>query len=197
MSSRSFVLARTLVQGIVGLTLLVLPLACRSEAQGANSQAGASAQKAGGSTYSPLTYRLDEATVRKVAAVMREWDPKGPPPKTDEEAAAYWGKLGAGADFGNKVGREFVDKGTTTEVERIPELKAAIARQGLTLREFVQALLAYSNAMGYMDVEGMGFLDAQGRADAAAGKPGVKASGVFKENIELLRRNKQEELPNW
>jgi hypothetical protein len=177
--------------------LLPAAIACNRDAQGT---AGGSSREsarapANRSNYSPLSYPLDDAKVRKVAAVMRAWDPKGPPPKSEDpkELAAYWGKLSAGSDFTNKIGKELIYENSTATVDSTPELKAAIEKQEMSSREFVEAALAYTNALGALDVEGLEKF--YGKQD---GKPAFTPTGVFKENVELVRRmNKEEELPSW
>jgi hypothetical protein len=147
--------------------------------------------------YSPLTYKLDEPTVRKVAAVMRAWDPAGPPARSEdpEELARVWASMGAGSEFSNKVGKEWLDEGTTKHVESVPELTAAIERAGMTPPEFVMAHLAYTNAMAALDIEAAEKFYGD---DSSKERPGMKPTGVFKDNVELLRRmNKEEELPSW
>jgi len=179
---------------------MVFPaLACGGGQAQSTKSTGAEASKATqprrATSYSPLTYKLDEATVRKVAAVMRAWDPKGPPPKSEDpkELAAYWGKMSAGSDLTNKIGKELIYENSTATVDSTPELKAAIEKQGMSSREFVEAALAYTNALGMLDVEGLEKI--YGKQE---GKPAFTPTGVFKENVELVRRmNKEEELPSW
>ena len=183
------------IRAMVSLAVVSLAtLACNGEPKNAGasmSQPGGRVA-ASGSRYSPLNYRLDEAKVHKVAAVMREWDPTGPPPKSEDpnELAAYWAKMTAGAEFGNKIGRELLNENSTATIDSTSDLKVAIERQGLSSREFVEALLAYTNAMGALDIEGL---------EKVYGKKSeFTPTGVFKENVELIRRmNKEEDLPAW
>ena len=173
------------------VVLLFATLACEGE----QTTAGAAT---GGSGYSPLTYPLDEAKVRKVAAVMREWDPTGPPPESEDpnELAAYWSKMRAGVDLQNTIGRELLYESSTATIDNNPELKAAIRRQGLSSREFAEAMLAYTNAMGALDVEALGEI----YGDASGPPPELQKmmTGVFKDNVELIRRmSEEEDLPSW
>jgi hypothetical protein len=186
------------IRHMTAVVMIVPLLGCGSGAQeagSANAGATQSARSRKTSGYSPLSYPLDETKVRRVAAIMREWDPKGPPPKSEDpnELAAYWAKLSAGGDFSNKIGKELIYENSTATVDSTAALKAAIEKQGMSSRDFVEALLAYTNAMGALDVEGLEKV--YGKQE---GKPAFTPTGVFKENVELVRRmNKQEDLPSW
>ena len=204
MTRRSLVAARVLLRSMCGLALLTpMTAACRGEAQGTGPQTTSRAGDARGPAYDPKTYALDEAKVRKLAAVMLAWDPKGPEPSSDDPNVFVdkmsW--MRKGVEFENKVVTDLMNRNSTATIESVPELKAAIAREGLTPREFAHAYLAYKTAEGELVVSGLTQL-----AGAVAGtsapesrQPEPKYSGVFKDNIELvLRMDKEGTLPrSW
>ena len=175
--------------------------ACGGDAQGGSTKATGRATEAR-RRFDPKTYALDEGKVRKVAAVMRAWDPKGPEPSRDDPNAYVdtMARMRKAIDFENKVVVELTEHSSTATIESVPELKAAIAREGLSPREFAEMYLAYKTAEGHLMVTGLGQL-----AGAVAGTSGPtppqaepKPSGVFAANVELIQRmDKEEELPSW
>jgi len=182
------------------VVLLFATLACEGEQTSAGAGEAQAERPAAtrGSGYSPLKYPLDEAKVRKVAAVMREWDPAGPPPESEDpnELAAYWSRMRAGVDLQNTIGRELLNENSTATIDNNLELMAAIRRQGLSSREFAEAMLAYTNAMGALDVEALEefYGDESGRPSELQ----KMMTGVFKDNVELIRRmSEEEDLPSW
>jgi hypothetical protein len=204
MTRRSLVAARALLRCMCGFAVLTLPTAaCGGETQGTGPQATSRAGDARGSAYDPKTYALDEAKVRKMAAVMRAWDPKGPEP-TSNDPNVFVDKMGwmrKGVEFENKVVTELLNQNSTATIESVPELKTAIAREGLSPREFAEAYLAYKTAEGELLVTGLSQLAGAvaGTSKPASGQPEPKHSGVFKDNIELITRmDKEGTLPrSW
>jgi hypothetical protein len=197
MTRRSPVAACVLLRCICGFAVLTLPTAaCRGDAQGASPRTG----EGRGAKYDPKTYALDEARVRKLAAVMRAWDPKGPEPKSDDPNV-FVDKMGwmrKGVEFENKVVIDLTERNSTATLESVPELKAAIAREGLSTREFAEAYLAYKTAEGELLVAGLSQLARGVAGTSAAQQPEPKYSGVFKDNIELVgRMDKEGTLPRW
>jgi hypothetical protein len=199
MTRRSLV-ARGFLRCMCGLALLtLLTAACRGETQG-SPQATVRSGDARRSAYDPKAYPLDESKVRKMAAIMGAWDPKGPEP-TSQDPNVYVDKMGwmrKGIEFENKVVTELLNQNSTATIDSVPELRAAIAREGFSPREFAETYLAYKTAEGELLVAGLTQL-----AGAVAGVPAPdsrqtepKASGVFKDNIELIRRmDKEGTLP--
>lgn len=194
--------SRLLLRCLCGLAVLTLPTtACSGDAQGGGGQTTSAAANARG-RFDPKTYALDEAGVRKLAAVMRAWDPKGPEPSSDDPNGYVntMARMRKGIDFENKVVLDLTERNSTATIESVPELKAAIAREGLSPREFAEMYLAYKTAEGHLMVTGLSQL-----AGAVAGtstptptEAEPKPSGVFAANIELIQRmDKDEELPSW
>lgn len=197
MTPRRGAAARLILLCLCGFALLTLPTAaCSGDAQGGSPQTTSRAAGARGEVFDPKTFALDEAKVRKMGAVMSAWDPKGPKPTSDDPNVMGW--MRKGIDFENTVVREFGQNSTAT-IESVPELKAAIAREGLTPREFAEIYMAYKTAEGQLLVAGFEQL-AGAVAGTAAPKtppPGPQASGVFKDNIDLLiRMDKEGTLPD-
>ena len=204
MTPRSLVAVRVLLRCLCGLAILTLTTAaCRGEGQGTSPQSTSRAEEARGSGYDPKAYALDEAKVKKLAAVMRAWDPKGPEP-TSNDPNVFVDKMGwmrKGVEFENRVVTELIDRNSTATIEGVPELKAAIAREGFSPREFAEAYLAYKTAEGELLVTGLSQLAGAvaGTSTAAARQPEPKHSGVFKDNLELISRmDKEGTLPqSW
>jgi hypothetical protein len=199
MTRRSPVAARALLRCICGFAVLTLTTtaACGGDVQGTSPQTTSRA----GARFDPKAYALDEAKVRKLAAVMRAWDPKGPEPKSDDPNV-FVDKMGwmrKGVEFDNKVVLDLTARNSTATLESVPELKAAIAREGLSTREFAEAYLAYKTAEGELLVAGLGQLAGAVAGTSAAQQPEPKYTGVFKDNIELvLRMDKEGTLPrSW
>lgn len=201
MARRSPSAALVLLQCLCGFAALTLPTAaCRGDGPGTSAQATSRTGNASGSSYDPKTYALDEARVHKMAAVMRAWDPKGPEPTSDDPNVFVdrMGWMRKGIEFENKVVTELIDHNSTATLESVPELRAAIAREGFSPREFAEVYLAYKTAEGQLLVTGL-----QQLAGAVAGtsasdsqQPRPDSSGVFKDNIDLIRRmDKEGTLP--
>jgi len=134
---------------------------------------------------------LDEATVRKVVAVMRAWKPAPLPPPRGEDAKSFTSLLEYRIwnGFTAVVQRELADQNSTATIDGTALLKAAIVRQGLSSREFVLALLAFQAARINDD------LHASLKATGAAAPP---LREVLQRNIEVIRRvGPKEELPSW
>jgi hypothetical protein len=134
---------------------------------------------------------------------MRAWDPRGPEPSSDDPNAYVntMARMRKGIDFENKVVLELTQQNSTATIESVPELKTAIAREGLSPREFAELYLAYKTAEGELMVTGLSQLAGavSGTAPQNAPKPGPKPSGVFANNLELLRRMDKEGTlpPSW
>lgn len=194
--TQSLPAAGLLLRCLCGLVALTLPAAaCSGDARGGSGQTSSAAANARGK-FDPKTYALDEAKVRKMGAVMSAWDPKGPKPTSDDPNVMGW--MMKGVDFENTVGRELGQNSTAT-IESVPELKAAIAREGLTPREFAEIYMAYKTAEGHLMVAGLEQLSGAiaGTAAPKTPPPGPQASGVFKDNIDLLiRMDKEGTLPD-
>jgi hypothetical protein len=201
MSRPSAVRYRTVVPAVARLICLALPLlACRGEAQSKPASAGAKFEE----------YRLTEPMVRKISAIMREWNPIG-----GLGAQMFGGDLGMAeeefeklpdstqsriigenmtrADKREKEGRKQIEQllfgkaaERTAAAERTPALKAAIAKAGLSTGEFIEAFYAYHFAMDHLIGE-EGFPEATRPL-----QPGVR-----KDNVDLMRpMNKSEDLWN-
>lgn len=203
MTRRSPIAARVLLPCLCGFAFLTLPIAaCRGEVQGSGAQTtrGGAAR---GSAYDPKTYALDESKVRKVADIMRTWDPKGPEP-TSQDSTVYVDRMSwmkKGIEFENKVVTELINRHSTTTIESVPELKAAILREGLSPREFAEMYVAYKTAEGHLLVTGLEQLAGAVAGTSASGsqQTGPKVSGVFQDNIDLIvRMDKEGTLPeSW
>jgi hypothetical protein len=202
MTRRSPVAARVLLRCMCGFAVLTLPTAaCRGEVQGDSPLTTSRTGDGRGSAYDPKEYPLDEARVRKLAAIMRAWDPKGPEP-TSDDPNVFVDKMSwmrKGVEFENKVVAELTERSSTATIERVPELKAAIAREGLSTREFAEAYLAYKTAEGELLVAGLEQLAGAVAGTTASKQPEPRYSAVFKDNIELIRRmDKEGALPrSW
>jgi hypothetical protein len=198
--TQSLVAARLLLRCLCGLAVLTLPTtACSGDAQGGGAQTTTRTADAFG-RFDPKAYPLDEAKLRKLAAVMRAWDPKGPEPATQDPNVYVdpMARTRKGVDFENKVVAELTEHNSTATIESVPELKAAIAREGLSPREFAEMYLAYKTAEGHLMVTGLGQLAGavSGTAPQNAPQPAAKSSDVFENNLELLRRmDKEGTLP--
>lgn len=201
--TRSLVAARLLLRCLCGLAVLTLPTtACSGDAQGGSPQATSPAAKAPG-RFDPKTYPLDEAAVRKLGAVMRAWDPKGPEPATQDPNVYVdpMARMRKGVEFENKLVTELTEHNSTATIESVPELKAAIAREGLSPRQFAELFIAYKTAEGQLMVSGLSQLAGavSGTAPPKATQPAPTSSGVFEKNLELLRRMDKEGTlpPSW
>lgn len=197
--TRPPVAARLLLRCLCGLALLTLPTtACRGDAQGGSPHATTAASDARG-PFDPKTYPLDEAGVRKLAAVMRAWDPKGPEPSSDDPNGYVntMARMRKGIDFENKVVLDLTERNSTATIESVPELRAAIAREGLSPREFAEMYLAYKTAEGHLMVTGLSQLAGAVAGTSTPTQTEPKPSGVFAANIALIQRmDKEEELPS-
>jgi hypothetical protein len=183
--------------------LLTLPTAaCSGDAQGGNGQPRGAASAPRGK-FDPKNYALDEAKLRKLAAVMRAWDPKGPEPTSQDPNVFVdpMARMRKGVEFENKVVADLTERNSTATIESVPELKTAIAREGLSPREFAELYLAYKTAEGQLMVTGLSQLAGavSGTAPQNAPQPAAAASGVFENNLELLRRMDKERTlpPSW
>ena len=155
------------VRATLGIMLLALSLPDgRSEAQSKTTQA-------------MPDYRLTEPMVRKVSAVMREWDPTStmgarvlgghagmskeqfealPDSQKQRIMAENMGRADAKKKEGEKqIGQLLVGsmEDRIAAAERIPALKTAIGKSGLATAEFVQAYNGYHRAMSYVLSEGI------------------------------------------
>ena len=195
---------RLLLRCLCGCAVLTLvTAACRGDAEGTSRQAATRAEAAPGRAFDPKTYALDEAAVRKLAAVMRAWDPKGPEPKNQDPTVYVdpMARIKKGVEFENKVVGELMSQNSTATIESVPELKAAIAREGLSPREFASMFVAYKSAEGQLMVTGLTQLAGavSGTPPPAAPQPAPKSSEIFERNLELLRRMDKEGTlpPSW
>lgn len=202
--TQSLVAARLLVRCLCGLAVLTLPTtACSGDAQGGSPQTTTSRAADARGRFDPKAYPLDEAGVRKLAAVMRAWDPKGPEPGTQDPNVYVdpMARMRKGVDFENTIVAELTEHDSTATIESVPELKAAIAREGLSPRQFAEMYLAYKTAEGQLMVTGLSQLAGavSGTASPNAPQPAPESSGVFEKNLELLRRMDKEGTlpPSW
>lgn len=191
MSHPSVARDRSVVPAVVRLLCMALPLlACRGEAQSKPVSAEAKLAE----------YRLTEPMVRKISGIMREWNPIG-----GLGALMFGGDLGMSkeefealpdstqerilvenrnrAEKKEKEGRKQIEQllfgkfaERTAAAERIPALKAAIAKAGLSSGEFVQAFYAYHFAMNHLIGE---------ENFPEATRP--LQPGVRKDNVDLIR----------
>ena len=201
MTRRSLAAARVFLRCMCGFAVLtLLTAACRGEAQDAGPRTASRAGEARGAAFDPKTYALDEAKLRKMGAVMRAWDPKGPEP-TSENPAVYVDRMSwmkKGIEFENKVVTELMGQNSTATLESVPELRAAMAREGLSPREFAAVYVAYKTAEGELMVAGLEQLSGAvaGTAAPDSPRPKPRPSGVLEGNLELLRRmDKEGTLP--
>jgi hypothetical protein len=192
MSHRFTVKGLNVFQCILSLT--VLPsIACLGEAQTRSTQ----------TAQDIASNRLTAPMVRKVSAVMREWNPVGGlgalmfgqgtgmteaefNKLPEAEQSRVLAESRRKAEAKEEEGRKMIEKllvGTLDErvaaADRIPALNAAIAHVGLSTREFVPAFVAYHSAMDHLQGEEM-------RASNGEPVPELRP-GVFKDNIELIR----------
>jgi hypothetical protein len=166
---------RTAVRRLLAVTLCAFPLvACQSEAQGSASTAAASAPAA----RRGEPYRLTADVINKVSAIMTEWDPQGPP---FLNAGHSYDKWKTGTQLINDLVRD-ARAGRTTLIDSTPALKAAIARAGLSPRDFSAAFDAYIIAQDRIRGDEMLKTEEEKRR---YGYP--PATGVTKENLELMR----------
>jgi hypothetical protein len=204
MMRRPLVPARLLVRGLCTCAALTLLTAsCGGDVEGTTSQAADRSPAARGQAFDPKTYALDEARVRKLAAVMSAWDPRGPEP-TNQDPNVYVSPMARamkGVEFENKVVKDLMSRNSTATIEGVPELKAAIAREGLSTREFAELFLSYKAAEGQLMVAGLSQLAGavSGTPPPNAPQPAPKSPGVFEGNLELLRRMDKEGTlpPSW
>ena len=196
MSSQSVFRARPSVRWIPSLVLLALLAACQGEAQSTSSSAAARSK----APQRIPEYRLTAPMVRKVSAVMREWNPVGGigalmfgghegmskeqfealPDSSQERIMVENMKR---AEAREKEGRKQVEQllvgslaERTAAAERMPPLKTAIAKAGLSTSEFVSAFDAYHWAMNQVLTE-ENFPEA-----ARPLQPGIR-----KDNVDLIR----------
>jgi hypothetical protein len=197
MFHQSAIRYRPVLRSVTSLICLALPLlACRGEAQ---SKASSEAAKPVATQRIP-EYRLTAPMVRKVSSVMREWGPVG-----GLGALMFGGDLGMSkeefealpdstqerimvenmnrAEAKEKEGRKQIEQllvgklaDRTAAAERMPALKAALAKAGLSASEFVQAFDAYNTAMNHVLTE-ENFPEAVRPLE-----PGVR-----KDNVDLIR----------
>ena len=124
---------------------------------------------------------LDEATVRKVVAIMRAWKPAPPPPPRGEDAKDMFSVIEY--DMRNRfsfvVQQELADRNSTATIDGTAPLKAAIVSQGLSSREFVLALLAFQAAR---------FNDGVSTSLKGLGGQAPELPPILKQNIEVIRR---------
>jgi hypothetical protein len=136
--------------------------------------------------YSPEQYPLDDATVRKVAAVIRAWTPPAPdvPKKTDPGDVVGAMQDAMEQTFTARIARD-LQAGSTATIDATPALEAEIVRQGLSSRTFAEALLAVQAARWGLDFEA-----ALPEATRDADAPGETA----KANRALVRKVRAEGL---
>jgi hypothetical protein len=168
------------------LTLATLACGRPDEALGsaAQSTAKAGVKKA---AFDPHTNPLDEATARKVVAVMRAWTPPVPEPSAKATAD---GNFTAGMKdvleraFTNVVYVELVEKDSTATIDATPALRVAVVGQGMSSREFAKGMLTLQ-----MAILAEGFAEmARANGGTYAYKPGVNQAAV----IQIVRKLKAE-----
>src|SRR5688572_18300025 len=132
--------------------------------------------------YSPGRYPLDEATVRKVVAVMRAWTPPRPERRKAKEGESFFAAAEEALlrSFPTIVVRELMIENSTATIDGTATLKAAIASQGLSSRTFAEALCAYKEASVTMAVADI--------SHAQVGKDGYTPGPVLTKNMDLIRR---------
>jgi hypothetical protein len=164
--------------------LSLATVACGSGAMEARASAGQSNGRTAASRprFSADNYPLDEATVRKVAAVMRAWTPPElPPRRVDPENVMKGMQEALESTFTVVVSKDLMEKDSTATIDRTAPLTAAIASQGLSSRKFAEALMAVQAASVAIDLGD--FLAANG-----GGKPAWEPSDIAKANIALIRK---------
>jgi hypothetical protein len=169
-----------------GLALLLLAtLACGGGTSDAQEATTARARRSAGAKVpmDPHAYLLNEAEARQVVAVMRAWTP--PVPEVPQEIKQSGDiikvfEYGLEHSFTVVAHRELTEQNSTATIDSVPALQAAIARAGLSSRQFAKALLALQTAT--MDV---GFRDMA--ALQGAKHPG-ELFGTAKANAELVRK---------
>ena len=168
-----------------GLALVSLAtLACSSGTSDAQGPTPRSERRAPIKTYfDPQAHALDEATARKVIAVMRAWTPPEPKaPKELQESGDIVGAMKYVLEnaFTMVAARELTEQNSTATIDGSPLLVAAVHGQGLSSREFAKALITFQIAT--LDI---------GLRDMAAAN-GIthprELVGVHKANTDLVRK---------
>ncbi len=155
--------SRTLIRCIMSIALLALPaVAATARAQGKGPE----------DMKTLANYRLTMPTVRKVLGAMREM-------RADPESKKYESEgEGWGEKFLNMSLAEI-----TAEYDRLPPAKRAIARSGLSTREWVTAFASLMWA---------GRVIAEQELAKATGKAPITPGHVPQENVDLVRQNEAE-----
>jgi hypothetical protein len=135
--------------------------------------------------FSADYHPLDEATVRKVAAVMRAWTPPEPPPPRSDDPANFTRNMKEAFEstFTVVVSKELIEKDSTATIDRTLPLKAAIVSQGLSSRTFAESLMAIQAASLAIDL---------GDFFKSMGNPAPEPSGIRKANMDLVRKVRAE-----
>jgi hypothetical protein len=165
--------------------LSVATLACGGP-MAASAPAGQAEGRAAPSRprYSAEHYPLDEATVRKVGAVIRAWTPPEPElPKRRAEGVVDAMQMAIESTFTTHVAKDLKADSTAT-IDATPPLKAAIVQQGLSSRTFAEALLAVQAASFAIGMEHA--------LQGAAPDPALETPPTLKANVELVRRMRAE-----
>jgi hypothetical protein len=161
----------------------VATIAC-STAQGqaqAPRSAGAAAATITRSGYSAHDHALDEATIDKVLAVMRAWTPPDPPKPTGTPAEVFDAVMKQAVETSLQTGLyDELARNSTATIDATPALKAAIVGQGLSSREFAEALFAFQVTVLAVDLGDMG--------KWMGVKDGYKPGPVMTRNMDLVRR---------
>ena len=156
--------SRTLVRCIMSIALLALPaVAATARAQGKGPE----------DMRTLANYRLTMPTLRKVLGAIREM-------KADAESK----KLEAAGEEGfNKDIASMSLAEIAAEYDRLPPAKRAIARSGLSTREWVTAFASFiwaTRVIGEQELAKM------------SGKAPITPGHVPQENVDLVRQNEAE-----
>jgi hypothetical protein len=185
----------TITHRFIRRTAALAALSLATFACGGTKDAAASSQRRGDhaviASGIAAEYRpLDEATVRKIVAIMRAWQPERVPPPSGDKAKDLLSAMDHRIQnrFTAVVQRELAERNSTATIDGTAPLKAAIVREGLSSREFVLALLAFLVARQNDDLNA--YLKLTG------GKP-AELSAALQRNIEIIRSiGPKEELPS-
>jgi hypothetical protein len=182
---------------LIRRTVVLAALSLATFAWGGTGRAAASSQLRDGdgaviaSGLAAENHPLDEATVRKLVAIMRAWQPERRPSAKNEDPNDLLSAMERRTQnrFIAMVQRDLAVRNSTATIDATAPLKAAIVGHGLSSREFAVALLAFEVARQNDDLRT--YLKATGGTPA-------ELPPVLQRNIEIIRRvGPREALPSW